>query len=710
MTENLDDLSDFGAGDNIGIPFFPAAAEPGPESLEQRALLSPSPDRHDGKNCLEKDLETDHLVSGNCASDETRSKKQEQQSDGNSVKPSPTKSGTTPGFIIDLSNGTLLSQYPVVHTSLQASTELKENSEPQTVETKGVEIDITDFIDNFLGDEELMRNVPAIPHGLSFERSSVPSASRQDFIPLNSTNSATNDDNTIATSKPFLVQHTFSPAQPAQKPETSIKQKRDAVPAQSCPEISRHEVHKHVKRTSWTAGQVGASLTQVPIRRSEKRKPRTYSQAVPSQHCHICSRRPTEGSPHQVCGNLQKGRCRKTICTKCFHQFRWDLKAAREAPPGSWECPHCRGQCPQRAQCVIYNRTSDRRRLKLINHRKRKNEGSKALNGKNAKPKKKQATEKSNSPNSGKTTTPSLASLDFNKTAVMNTGAGKARPLSVNSKKSTASKSKKKPSKCQEARQSARTIESEYKTSHVIEDITEGNLGGFIFGVQKPRPFQQPQDHGILEHSEMKERGPNVNRNIDSKDMQEQMQHILFPGNDLHLQKASCFMTVPDMSSSNAYATSPQGTSGQIDGGRASLEGSSPHEAGESMVSPDSFLSIELNTPLIESDVPLGQELNQLRNSEVGAQVDCGILCGDEFWPRTISTSQTGIDGGGYEDAPEDLWMLPEGPSDSMSDLQGDSGMDLIVQDGSHGAGGFPFAGTMYSGGVGVEEQGALRV
>lgn len=109
-------------------------------------------------------------------------------------------------------------------------------------------------------------------------------------------------------------------------------------------------------------------------KRGDKRKPRTYSQAVPSQHCHICSRRPTKASPHAVCGNLLRGRCRKTICTKCFHTFRWDLKAAREGEPGSWECPHCRGECPQRAQCVIYNRTSDRRRLKLINHRKRKAE------------------------------------------------------------------------------------------------------------------------------------------------------------------------------------------------------------------------------------------------------------------------------------------------------------------------------------------------
>lgn len=68
-------------------------------------------------------------------------------------------------------------------------------------------------------------------------------------------------------------------------------------------------------------------------RRGDKRKPRTYSQDVPSQHCHTCSRRSTQASRHAVRGNLLRQRCRKTICTACFATFRWYLKTAREGRP-----------------------------------------------------------------------------------------------------------------------------------------------------------------------------------------------------------------------------------------------------------------------------------------------------------------------------------------------------------------------------------------
>lgn len=107
-------------------------------------------------------------------------------------------------------------------------------------------------------------------------------------------------------------------------------------------------------------------------RKGGKRKPRTYAHAVPSQHCHICSRKPSAESPHVCCGNLMYGRCRKTVCKRCFSQFNWDITEAINAVPGSWKCPHCREECPSRAQCVIYNRTSDRRRKRTLDSRKRK--------------------------------------------------------------------------------------------------------------------------------------------------------------------------------------------------------------------------------------------------------------------------------------------------------------------------------------------------
>jgi hypothetical protein len=102
------------------------------------------------------------------------------------------------------------------------------------------------------------------------------------------------------------------------------------------------------------------------------RKPRTYARPTPSQHCHVCSRRPTEASPHSACGNLTKGKCRKTICEKCLIQYGWPVEIARDAKHTGWVCPHCDGKCPDRAQCHIYDRTSERRRNKTVNHRKPK--------------------------------------------------------------------------------------------------------------------------------------------------------------------------------------------------------------------------------------------------------------------------------------------------------------------------------------------------
>lgn len=122
-------------------------------------------------------------------------------------------------------------------------------------------------------------------------------------------------------------------------------------------------------------GLKASSRSKVPLpvkKAATKRKPRTYSKAIPSQHCHVCSRRPTIESPHVSCGNLIKGKCRKTVCKKCFMQYGWDMEVARNSQRTGWVCSHCVGNCPRRAQCHIYDRTSERRRNKAVSHRPKK--------------------------------------------------------------------------------------------------------------------------------------------------------------------------------------------------------------------------------------------------------------------------------------------------------------------------------------------------
>ena len=147
------------------------------------------------------------------------------------------------------------------------------------------------------------------------------------------------------------------------KPEDQTTSKSHDI----TPQVSDKRSNQQDKQQDSKGSEDGSVPTK-----GGKRKPRTYAHAVPSQHCHICSRKPTAESPHVCCGNLIYGRCRKTVCKRCFSQFNWDITEAINAAPGSWKCPHCRDECPSRAQCVIYNRTSDRRRQKTLDGRKRK--------------------------------------------------------------------------------------------------------------------------------------------------------------------------------------------------------------------------------------------------------------------------------------------------------------------------------------------------
>eukprot|EP00181_Compsopogon_caeruleus_P006054 CAMPEP_0184678912 /NCGR_PEP_ID=MMETSP0312-20130426/1738_1 /TAXON_ID=31354 /ORGANISM="Compsopogon coeruleus, Strain SAG 36.94" /LENGTH=389 /DNA_ID=CAMNT_0027128023 /DNA_START=221 /DNA_END=1390 /DNA_ORIENTATION=- len=102
-------------------------------------------------------------------------------------------------------------------------------------------------------------------------------------------------------------------------------------------------------------------LSSIFVRRLKRvRKEKHYQDPMPSRHCHICARS-ASFVQLAVCGNLRKGICRKTTCEKCFQEFGWDWSSAND-PSKNWLCTHCSKTCPDRAQCVIYKRTNDRRR------------------------------------------------------------------------------------------------------------------------------------------------------------------------------------------------------------------------------------------------------------------------------------------------------------------------------------------------------------
>lgn len=323
---------------------------------------------HDPMEVLEAGSPNDAL------SDETHFDHGGPGSNESSNQPSPTRLGLLNNGDEKANHALDMSQEAIVKSSQGARTgnQLGQSGN-EGYQEKISEVDIAEFIDNFLGADDLMRNVPDLSSDAPHEPPPVDGV--------------------------LTSQHQNPKQQPGSKDNVlHIMSERGPLATR----LSEKQA-LYTEKTAKPSTTTNNSPPSAVPKKSEKRKPRTYTQAVPSQHCHICSRRPTEGSPHQVCGNLLKGRCRKTICTKCFLQFRWDLQAARTAPPGTWECPHCRGECPQRAQCVIYNRTSDRRRLKLINHRKRKTDASRGKGQKSGPSNKKQNTSKGMSPDSGRT-------------------------------------------------------------------------------------------------------------------------------------------------------------------------------------------------------------------------------------------------------------------------------------------------------------------
>eukprot|EP00188_Purpureofilum_apyrenoidigerum_P002770 Plantae.Rhodophyta-Purpureofilum_apyrenoidigerum.ctg28299.p2 GENE.Plantae.Rhodophyta-Purpureofilum_apyrenoidigerum.ctg28299~~Plantae.Rhodophyta-Purpureofilum_apyrenoidigerum.ctg28299.p2 ORF type:complete len:145 (-),score=15.03 Plantae.Rhodophyta-Purpureofilum_apyrenoidigerum.ctg28299:146-580(-) len=90
------------------------------------------------------------------------------------------------------------------------------------------------------------------------------------------------------------------------------------------------------------------------------RRPRRYSDPVPSEHCHVCCR-PVRTLRFAVCSNIDKSLCRKVICIKCFESFQWDYASA-VAPDSTWTCTHCQDLCPRCAQCFVYERINSQRK------------------------------------------------------------------------------------------------------------------------------------------------------------------------------------------------------------------------------------------------------------------------------------------------------------------------------------------------------------
>lgn len=640
MTEHQSKKSELGEDLHAAIPFFlnteSLHADHTPKDLN--ALVE---DHSENDNLyMNADFITDHLRRHECSVDETQFGNSLEGSDENSRSSSPGQSGTTAAVTTEghppsfHSPGSIISKLPI---SLPDESLIASNRDPKTNQ-----LDITDFIDNFLGDDELMNNVPEILCSMNIEKQSHLSFSPPCEIAPSSSGLRPPDMGMNMTAKAGLSPMALQLKSTPQNPSTYKDQNPAAVKevAKSFGAKTKMEplLQKQPHGSYWPPKQDSSPSKLVTTRRSEKRKPRTYSQAVPSQHCHICSRRPTEGSPHQVCGNLQKGRCRKTICTKCFLQFRWDLTAAREAPPGTWECPHCRGQCPQRAQCVIYNRTSDRRRLKLINHRKRKGEDA---NGSNVK--KSKVVASANRAHSGKTTlahpTPPGSEQRATRTyADSNTAQ----------KKNSGVKIRKKIQRTQEAGRGITVVEDKKISPYA------GNSQDELRGGQKMR--LGPQQH------QGSKGGDEEIKTTDTADMLEEK-----PGkSESREDKGLLMMMGGTCASTNKYMHRSHSTSGQeerLDKLSATVpqNGMSPAEGTLLFLPNEMLLSVSPQFQFAPTDFSVEQDLNTVGCSDVSGHMRSGGALIEDMWPKAFPQQQ-GREG---EETPDDLWMLPRGGSEN---------------------------------------------
>jgi len=94
-------------------------------------------------------------------------------------------------------------------------------------------------------------------------------------------------------------------------------------------------------------------------------KIRRYVNPTASRFCHICARS-GEGVPIYTCKNVEHAVCRKVICQRCITKYGWETPT----DPKNFVCCHCKGECPEKAQCITYKKTNQRRRAKGEMHRK----------------------------------------------------------------------------------------------------------------------------------------------------------------------------------------------------------------------------------------------------------------------------------------------------------------------------------------------------
>lgn len=155
----------------------------------------------------------------------------------------------------------------------------------------------------------------------------------------------------------------------AQEPKRSKKRssrkrkmsKREAAKAASAAEMAREEELAMLAKTKQITDDELLRLKPKKQRRAAK-----FEKPVPSRFCHVCSRTP-KNVRLVVCTKIKEGTCRKVICEKCFEEYEYgNFEAALATESSSWMCPHCAGQCPERAQCRTYQRINDRLRVNRL--------------------------------------------------------------------------------------------------------------------------------------------------------------------------------------------------------------------------------------------------------------------------------------------------------------------------------------------------------